>query len=126
MKFKMKPVVVEATQWHKNGDHPLDYAEDDVGYDGSIGDMRTFPGAERKAKGWEGGVVRYFRHPAVSDETLCKQCGVRMHEHGWIDTGENGRTVCPGDFIVTDVKGEHYPCKQDVFAATYELIPSAT
>ena len=23
-KFRKKPVVIEATQWFKNGDHPLD------------------------------------------------------------------------------------------------------
>ena len=25
-KFRKKPVVIDATQWFKNGDHPLDYA----------------------------------------------------------------------------------------------------
>jgi hypothetical protein len=26
-----------------------------------------------------------------------------------------------GDWIISGIKGEHYPCKPDVFAATYEL-----
>ena len=43
-----------------------------------------------------------------------------MHEHGWIDTLEGGHIVCPGDWIITGVKGENYPCKPDIFAATYE------
>jgi len=43
-----------------------------------------------------------------------------MNDHGWIDTPEGGHTVCLGDWIITSVKGEHYPCKPDVFAATYE------
>jgi hypothetical protein len=43
-----------------------------------------------------------------------------MHDHGWIDTLEGGHNVCPGDWIITGVKGEHYPCKPDIFAATYE------
>jgi hypothetical protein len=30
--------------------------------------------------------------------------------------------VTPGDWIVTGVKGERYPCKPDVFAATYEAV----
>jgi hypothetical protein len=30
-------------------------------------------------------------------------------------------TVSPGDWIITGVQGEHYPCKPDIFAATYEL-----
>ena len=25
-----------------------------------------------------------------------------------------------GDWIITGVNGEHYPCKPDIFAATYE------
>ncbi len=36
--FRKKPIVIEATQWHKNGDHPLDYAEDTVGPEG--GELR--------------------------------------------------------------------------------------
>ena len=27
-----------------------------------------------------------------------------------------------GDWIITGVKGEHYPCKPDIFAATYEPV----
>lgn len=118
MKFRKKPVVIEASQWLKNGDHPLDYIDAHEGLEG--GAMRVFTGAERKANGWEGDVVRYYRHPEVGGETPCKHCGVRMHEHGWIDTLEGGHIVCPGDWIITGVHGEHYPCKPDIFAATYE------
>ena len=39
---------------------------------------------------------------------------------GWIDTLEGGHIVCPGDWIITGIKKEKYPCKPDVFAATYE------
>ena len=63
MKFRKKPVVIEATQWFKNGDHPLDYFFDQDGLEN--GEMRVFPGSERREKGWEGGVVRYYRHPDV-------------------------------------------------------------
>lgn len=28
--------------------------------------------------------------------------------------------VSPGDFIITGIKGEKYPCKPDIFEATYE------
>lgn len=28
----------------------------------------------------------------------------------------------PGDWIIRDVQGEFYPCKPDIFAATYELL----
>ena len=69
----------------------------------------------------EGGIVRYFRRPDVSGELLCGYCNVRMYEHGWIDTLEGGHIVCPGDWIITGIKGEHYPCKPDIFESTYEL-----
>ena len=29
-------------------------------------------------------------------------------------------TVKPGDWVIRGVKGEFYPCKPDIFAATYE------
>lgn len=30
--------------------------------------------------------------------------------------------VKDGDWIITGVKGEHYPCKPDIFEATYEKV----
>lgn len=38
----------------------------------------------------------------------------------WVETLEGGHAVTPGDWIITGVKGEHYPCKPDIFAMTYE------
>ena len=29
----------------------------------------------------------------------------------------------PGDWIITGVHGERYPCKPDIFEATYEPVP---
>ena len=119
--YRKKPVVIEATQWFKNGDHPLDYAEATHGFEN--GELREFSGAERKAKEWEGGIVRYFRRPDGSGQTACQHCPHIMHNHGWIETLEGGHIVCPSDWIITGVKGEHYPCKPDIFAATYEPAP---
>jgi hypothetical protein len=48
-----------------------------------------------------------------------------MHDHGWIDTLEDGHNVCPGDWIVTGIQGEHWPVKPDIFAASYEPADSA-
>lgn len=33
---------------------------------------------------------------------------------------KEGHVVTPGDWIITGVQGEKYPCKPDIFAATYE------
>ena len=37
-----------------------------------------------------------------------------------IPTLEGTITASPGDWIIRGVKGEFYPCKSDIFAATYE------
>ncbi len=120
MKFRKKPVVIEATQWFKNGDHPLDYVNDRDGF--ADGVLRTFPAEYAKTHEWEGEVVRRYRDPTVLGETPCKHCGQIMHVHGWIDTLEGGHITCPGDWVITGVKGEHYPCKPDIFEATYEPV----
>ena len=106
MKYRKKPVVIEATQWFKNGDHPQD---------------RWSPEGVTP-EGWEGRVVRYYRHPQVSGNKVCNMCGNTFHDHGWVDTLEGGHIVCPGDWIITGVKGEHYPCKPDIFEMTYEPV----
>lgn len=120
-KYRKKPVTIDATQWFKNGDHPLDYAEPVPGLDDN-GDFVEFSPEHRKERNWEGSLVRYYRHPRVPGGTECKHCGRTMHEHGWVDTLEGGHIVCPGDWIITGVQGEHYPCKPDIFAATYEPV----
>lgn len=66
--------------------------------------------------------MRYFRRPDVSGESRCKHCDAVMHVHGWIDTKEGGHIVCPGDWIITGIAGERYPCKDKIFAATYEPV----
>lgn len=75
MRFRKRPVVIEAVQ-----------------YDGT---------AESAAAC---GLVE--RHPTP-------------HDRG-IQTLEGFMHASPGDWIITGVKGERYPCKPDVFAATYE------
>ena len=41
---------------------------------------------------------------------------------GWIETLEGGYIVTPGDWIIIGIKGERYPCKPDIFDATYEPV----
>lgn len=130
MKFRKKPIVIEATQWFKNGDHPLDYSKTHNGLEN--GELRQFSPEERKANNWEGDIVRYYRVPYVDphipssgfnhNRSVCKHCENPMHYHGWIETLEGGHIVCVGDWIITGVKGEHYPCKPDIFFQTYEEV----
>lgn len=62
-------------------------------------------------------------HPHVVPATREQAAGVvsgLLWEHaGWVKTLEGGHLVTPGDWIICGVKGEHYPCKPDIFAATY-------
>ena len=73
MKFRKKPVVIEATQWFKDGDHPAVF---------------------------------------IGNKTGAAQ----------IETLEGAHLVRPGDWIITGVKNEVYPCKPDIFEATYEKV----
>ena len=79
-KYRKKPVVIEATQWH----------------------------------------------PGVSVEGVCEgECvgeGRNIKTAPHIHTLEGGLSVSDCDWIITGVKGEHYPCKPDIFEATYEAV----
>lgn len=75
MRFRKKPVVIEATQWFKHGDHPAVIS-------GTLSGMPVF----------------------------------------FIETLEGEMLVSEGDWIITGIKGEMYPCKPDIFEATYEKV----
>lgn len=45
----------------------------------------------------------------------------RMHEAFTVETLEGTMTGQPGDWLITGVKGEQYPCANDVFERTYEV-----
>ena len=36
------------------------------------------------------------------------------------ETLEGTHSASPGDWIIKGIKGEFYPCKPDIFAATYD------
>ena len=40
----------------------------------------------------------------------------------YIETLEGTHRADPGDWIITGVKGEQYPCKPDIFEQTYEPV----
>jgi hypothetical protein len=70
--------------------------------------------------------VQWFKmgdHPAV----VMKAARSRYADEGipWVETLEGGHIVTPGDWIATGIKGEHWPIKPDVFAATYEPVDAA-
>lgn len=109
--YRKKPVEVQAVQWFTNGNHP----------DDQLGEWLDDPISGNPYQRLESAIVRFYRHPDVPGTDECK-CGATFDVHGWIDTLEGGHTVCPGDFIITGVQGERYPCKPDIFEATYEPV----
>ncbi len=98
MQYRKKPVIIEAVQWGRMGDHAKvnNYAPEN-----------------------SNGKCKHCDLPFIkeNDDTL----GYHL-THGWIETLEGGHIVCPKDFIITGVVGECYPCKPDVFEATYEKV----
>jgi len=72
---------------------------------------------------WDGSLAGFdaihAAFPALETcaSTLNRSTGAVYH---WrIRTLEDGHVVSPGDWIIRGVKGEFYPCKPDIFEATY-------
>lgn len=60
--------------------------------------------------------------PFASTGAHAEALGLSPADCGWVPTLEGGHVAAPGDWIITGVKGEHYPCKPDIFAATYDAV----
>ena len=58
---------------------------------------------------------KYRKRPVVVE-------AVQLTERAEIDTLEGVMVGQPGDWLITGVAGEQYPCKPDVFEATYEAV----
>jgi len=87
MKFRKRPVVIDAVQFVGTGD--------------SCDEVTLFLGGENATNHrWK----------------LCTLDG------GYISTLEGLMEFRVGDWIIKGVKGEFYPCKPDIFAATYEPV----
>lgn len=84
MKFRKKPVVIEAVQYRGIG-HRSDF-------------------------------------PAWFDLALANGKIQQYRDYASIQTLEGIMRVDIGDWIIRGVKGELYPCKPDIFAATYEPV----
>ena len=88
MKFRKKPVVIEAVQWTgTNADEVLRF---------------TLGRASVRDES--------FRRLSSSERVLV------------IETLEGDMRAEPMDWIICGVKGEFYPCKPDIFAATYDPV----
>lgn len=65
--------------------------------------------------------VEGVKFPAYPNQIeLNKQMGVKIY--GKIKTLEGDHIVSPGDWVITGIAGEKYPCKPDIFKQTYEVV----
>lgn len=69
---------------------------------------------------------KYRKLPAVieAEQWFPGNVIVGVEDHAGrplIKTLEGYLEVSPGDWIITGVKGERYPCRPDIFNLTYEL-----
>jgi len=63
--------------------------------------------------------MKYRKKPVVID-------AVRLTARIEVETLEGTMTGEPGDWLITGVEGEQYPCKDSVFRATYEAMDDET
>ena len=92
MKFRKKPVVIEAVQY--NG---LNYAE-----------IEKFVGKKIEVN--------------LESETAYEACVAPPIFSLNIHTLEGVMKAQEGDWIIKGVNGEFYPCKPDIFEKTYESV----
>lgn len=98
-KFRKRPVVIEAVQVPYN-----EYADD--------------PGS-----GWR--EVPVWLQEAMDSELIIARFQSEDYWYYQISTLEGLMLASPDDWIIRGVQGELYPCKPDIFEATYEQIKEA-
>jgi hypothetical protein len=78
-------------------------------------------------------MTKYRKKPVVIEARLLSEAtqdDIAKWSNAWklvggglsIKTLEGMMEATPGDYIIQGVKGEFYPCKPDIFAATYEPV----
>ena len=79
------------------------------------------PGDKGSASGRTADWLNYSKPPAKwRCEGLGEKCAI------FIATLEGEMRCDPGDWIIRGIQGEFYPCKPDVFDATYEPVVSSS
>lgn len=65
--------------------------------------------------------ARRYTNDGLLAESVAEWCGGRQTDDGCvIHTLEGDHLANYGDWIIKGVKGEFYPCKPDIFKATYD------
>jgi hypothetical protein len=67
--------------------------------------------------------IKEWSNGAVYASPVLEPCESNPSGKYWqINTLEGVMTADPGDYIIKGIKGEFYPCKPDIFEATYEKV----
>ncbi len=101
--FRKKPIVIEAV-------HLTEELREQLGE--MLQEQLMHGGHSPEIPGWL--VKAFFRAPEVPGSVRYAISGLT------INTLEGRMHAAPGDWIIRGVQGELYPCKADIFAATYE------
>jgi hypothetical protein len=72
-------------------------------------------------KNFTKGAPDFIKHAPNKPVTLYSQYGGDII-YGEIQTLEGEMKVSENDYIIKGVQGEFYPCKPDIFKATYEVV----
>lgn len=112
LKFRKKPVEVEAVQWEPSDEASAairEWAEPAV----------AVIDTDHIRHLWELDGGCYI---LPSGKTVWAPYGQRCLI---VATLEGEMIATPGDYIIRGVQGEFYPCKPDIFAATYEEVAAS-
>ena len=102
-KYRKKPVVIEAFQFFRDHYWNLESPNSD-----------DWPVWAQRARGIEAG-----EQGAIwVDEDRSSS----TYEQFFCGTLEGRHEISEGDYIIQGIKGEIYPCKPDIFEATYETV----
>lgn len=99
-----EPEPRRAVRWLRNGDHPGD----------NVGQQELDPVTGEPWTRQEGAVVRWYRRPDRPGSEPHRGrdgCWKPWRDHGWIDQGAAGLTVCPGMLVVDEPDGTHTVAK---------------
>ncbi len=110
-KYRKKPVVIEAIRWDGTAESATTVI-DWVLVNGGTARYHDNAGAPGCPGSHEDGPFRF-----------CDVKGCGWVEGGptlSIDTLEGTMSAALGDYTIRGVQGEFYPCKPDIFDATYE------
>jgi hypothetical protein len=98
MKFRKKPVVIDAIQWTGSNLYEV------MAFMDNAPDLRS----QYAVMGWD-----RYTHLVAKD-------GLK------INTLEGALMASIGDWVIKGVAGEHYPCKPDIFHTSYEPVEPDT